>query len=645
MIDNNHPEERQQNLLHKIEHRTGKYFPLLVVAMAQFFAFPTAFIGALLIQLTANYSPEQLSISGPPTFIFILINNIFLLGIAAVLCRNVISRLGALANHEATTNNELIAWMEITSFPWKYGSIAIVSSILIDILPVAIYMVSSRQTTFDQFVYSLVGGLVSAICSILLAIFLIEAWLLPAREKLLPSTTENQLTGAGGVWSNLFIKNIVSTVTLILIAVLLVAPIGYRQTTKVLLEAVESNQVLNDIKNQTILVGLIAVILGTGLVFLLTRSVTLPIQDLISTFRKVEIGDLSQRAKVLATDEVGQLAIYSNRMLSRLDEFQRTLEKRVDERTEQLRASTEVGRIASTILDPDVVITRVVNLITESFDYYYAAIFLLSKNEQWAELKDATGTAGEILKNRHHQLPLTSASMVGAAVLNREPQVALDTGESAIRFNNPLLPNTRSEIAIPLILGERVIGALDVQSIREADFKSDDIVTLQSMASQVAIAIENARLFKEMEQALQELRQINSQYVLSAWKDRTRSSNLIYNTESATSLSTEETKEINISLNLREESIGNIKLQTQGEWNQDDQAWIEALATQVAISLENARLVEESQQSALRDRLSASITQKLWSSNSIDSILQTAIRELGQALEASEAIIELQVEE
>jgi GAF domain-containing protein len=194
-------------------------------------------------------------------------------------------------------------------------------------------------------------------------------------------------------------------------------------------------------------------------------------------------------------------------------------------------------------------------------------------------------------------------------------------------------------------LGDRVIGALDVQSIREADFKSDDIVTLQSMASQVAIAIENARLFKEMEQALQELRQTNRQYVLSAWKDRTRSSNLLYNTESSTSLPAEETKEINISLNLREESIGSIKLETQGEWNQDDQAWIEALATQVAISLENARLVEESQQSALRDRLSASITQKLWSSNSIDSILQTAIRELGQALDASEATIELKVEE
>jgi GAF domain-containing protein len=289
----------------------------------------------------------------------------------------------------------------------------------------------------------------------------------------------------------------------------------------------------------------------------------------------------------------------------------------------------------------------VVNLIAESFDYYYVAIFIVTSNGRWAELMDATGPAGEILKARHHRLQVNSMSLVGAAISTHEPQVALDIDSSVVRFNNPLLPNTHSEIAIPLIMGDRVIGALNVQSTREADFKPENVAALQSMANQVTIAIENARIFKEMDQTLEELRLVNREYVVSAWSDKLKANTLEYSTpvSDAGEPPDSEIKEIVVGLNLRDEKIGQIRLETSGGWDQEDQSWVEALATQVAISLENARLVEESQQSALRERLSASIIQKLWASNSIDSILQTAVRELGRALEASEATIELNVEE
>jgi GAF domain-containing protein len=325
--------------------------------------------------------------------------------------------------------------------------------------------------------------------------------------------------------------------------------------------------------------------------------------------------------------------------------LQMELEKRVDERTAQLRASNEIGQIASGILDPASVIEKAVNLITDSFKYYYAAIFLVSDNGQWAELKDATGSAGEILRSRRHRLQVGGNSMVGAAIDSKKAQIALDVGDSAVRFSNPLLPNTRSEIALPLIVGDHVIGALDVQSTREADFKPDDIATLQGMANQVAIAIENARLFKEMDLTLDELRQSNRQYVVSAWTDKLKGTALEYTVKSGAGLGNEPARQIEIDLNLRDQSIGQIRLETDGEWTQEDQAWVEALSTQVAISLENARLLEESQQAALRERLAASIVQKIWSSSSIDNILQTAVRELGRALEASEATIELKVDE
>jgi GAF domain-containing protein/HAMP domain-containing protein len=425
------------------------------------------------------------------------------------------------------------------------------------------------------------------------------------------------------------------------------APIGYHQTYTAVYETIGSIQLFNDLRVQLISASLLIIVSGLGITLLLSRSVKTPIDSLVETFALVEQGDLSQRAKVQTTDELGELAIYFNRMISRLDELQQNMEKRVDDRTEQLRASNEVGRIASTILDPDTVIHRVVNLITKAFDYYYVAVFIATSNGHWAELRDASGSAGEILKARHHRLQVNSKSLVGAAISTHEPQVALDVGASAVRFNNPLLPNTRSEIAIPLMMGDRVIGALDVQSIREADFKSENIATLQSMANQVAIAIENARIFKEMDQTLEELRLVNRDYVVSAWSDKLKTNALEYSTRSpeASELADADVKEIEVGLNLRDEKIGQIRLETSSEWNQEDQSWVEALATQVAISLENARLVEESQQSALRERLSASIIQKLWAANSIDSILQTAVRELSHALEASEATIELKVEE
>jgi GAF domain-containing protein len=190
---------------------------------------------------------------------------------------------------------------------------------------------------------------------------------------------------------------------------------------------------------------------------------------------------------------------------------------------------------------------------------------------------------------QHHRLQINKTSMVGAAISTREPQVALDIGDSAVRFNNPLLPNTRSEIAIPLIVGIRVIGAMDVQSIRGADFRPDVISTLQSMTNQVAIAIENARLFKEMDQALDELRQTNRQYLISAWSEKLKSNTLEYTTGSNLSQSNTDAK-IEVKLNFRDDSIGHIRMEREGEWSKEDQVWVEALATQVAISLENGYL-------------------------------------------------------
>jgi GAF domain-containing protein len=194
-------------------------------------------------------------------------------------------------------------------------------------------------------------------------------------------------------------------------------------------------------------------------------------------------------------------------MIGRLRELIGTLEQRVAARTEQLRASADVGRAAASILDTTQLLREVVNLITERFGFYYAAVFLIDDTGKWAVLHEATGEVGRTLKERGHRLEVGSQSMVGAAIRHRRPRIALDVGEEAVRFANPLLPETRSEIALPLIVGNRVLGALGVQSKEEAAFDEASAAVLQSMADQIAIALSNTQQFQETQASLQHAHQ------------------------------------------------------------------------------------------------------------------------------------------
>jgi GAF domain-containing protein len=193
-------------------------------------------------------------------------------------------------------------------------------------------------------------------------------------------------------------------------------------------------------------------------------------------------------------------------------QLQSTLEQRVAIRTDQLRTAADVGRVAVSILDPDELLREIVTLITERFGFYYAAVFVLDQSETYLVLREATGEAGRTLKERRHRLPVGLDSMVGYAAVKREPRVALNVGEDAVRFANPLLPDTQSEIALPLMVSGQVLGALDVQSSQLNAFDDTVIATLQNVAAQIAIALQNARSYQRLQEALN---YTTSQYELS----------------------------------------------------------------------------------------------------------------------------------
>ncbi len=337
--------------------------------------------------------------------------------------------------------------------------------------------------------------------------------------------------------------------------------------------------------------------------------------------------------------ELGRAQSRVSQAVAQLAGERGALEQRVNARTVQLRAINAVGVQASSILDPDELISNIVNIITDQLGHYYAAVFLLNEQGTDAFLQSATGEAGRLLKESRHHLPVDGSSMVGSAITTGEPQLALDVDARADRYRNPLLPYTVSEVALPLKVGGRVLGVLDVQSTRRGAFEPGDIETLQGMAAQIAVAYENARLFQASRRNLAELEAAQRQYVREAWSTMPETADLEYKVGDEDLPA--DVQALQVPLTLRDEIIGQISLAGADEWTPEQRSFIESVATQAALALENARLVQATQTTALHEHLLADITAKVWAATTIEGILQAAVTELGQTLDASEATIEV----
>jgi putative methionine-R-sulfoxide reductase with GAF domain len=195
----------------------------------------------------------------------------------------------------------------------------------------------------------------------------------------------------------------------------------------------------------------------------------------------------------------------------------------LERRSTQLGTVAEVSRIVSSVLDSRELAQQIVDLVRERFDLYYVGLFLVDRGSEadhagrWAYLEAGTGEAGRKMQKQRHGLKVGGNSMVGQCVATGEARIASDVGKEAMHFKNPLLPETRSELALPLVSRGEIIGAPSVQSSREAAFTDEDIAIFQTLAGQLANAIENARLLEQTQTALQELQASTRAYVRQSW--------------------------------------------------------------------------------------------------------------------------------
>jgi GAF domain-containing protein len=361
-----------------------------------------------------------------------------------------------------------------------------------------------------------------------------------------------------------------------------------------------------------------------------------------------------------------------------LTSFRDALELRVQERTAalekqtyQLQTVASVARAIASVQDLDALLPEITNLVSSQFGFYHVGIFLLDGDRKNAILRAANSEGGKRMLARHHQLKLDANSIVGYTTSREEPRIALDVGTDAVYFNNPDLSDTRSEIALPLRIGKTVIGALDVQSRFANAFSQDDISALSTLADQIAIAIENARLLSESRDALKTSEETFNRYFQREWNSFTsqaKSTGYMFDGNRTIPLDSKDkqkriqalpqtdrltlekdAKDITISIRLRGQVIGYLDVKpknTTRKWTQDDMILLEAAAERAALALENARLVETAERRASRERTIGEISTKIGAVSDLDAIMQAAVEELGRKIgSVAEVTLELDTEQ
>jgi len=429
----------------------------------------------------------------------------------------------------------------------------------------------------------------------------------------------------------------------------------------------------------TILTGLL--LAATVISLAIARVISAPVIRLTQTANQIVSGDLSAKAVVDSNDEIGVLAQAFNTMTTRLRGILEGLEKRIEDRTAELKVANErneyrarqfesislVARAISTTRDLDSLLTQIAEVINYEFGFYHVGIFLLDTAREYAVLSASNSSGGRKMLERSHRLKVGETGLVGYVTSTGRPRVALDAGADAVFFNNPDLPETRSEITLPLRIGEDIIGALDVQSTEANAFNQEDINILSTLADQVSIAIQNSRQYEETRRALAESGALSRQFVQAGWRQFTRASKLegIRHTGAKTTLlykqngndSVEGESDqlrmkgrgavLSLPIKLRGEVIGSVDIRSpeNRQWDQDELDVVTAIIERSAIAMENARLLAESQKLAAKERTIGDISTKISAQSDIDGLLKIAAQELSRSLPGMDIAIQLTKED
>lgn len=378
-----------------------------------------------------------------------------------------------------------------------------------------------------------------------------------------------------------------------------------------------------------------------------------------------------QNALKETTTNARQLETTNQELLELRDVLETRIQDRtasLEKRAAQLQAVSSLARSIAAMQDLDELLPNIARLVSERFGFYHTGIFLLDDTAMVAVLKAVSSEGGRRMLARGYELPLDSNSIVGYVISYGEPRVIQDMGADPIFSSSPELPDTRAEIALPLRVSGKVIGVLDVQGKESDAFSADDIEVLSTLADQIAIAIENARLFSKSQKALTESQSTFERYVKQDWNSfaqQVRHTGYIFDGKHVIAMDRSAKRDqsraavqtgslvlekgavssVSIPIRLRGQVIGVLDVRSKKgprEWSREEIMLLEAAAERAALALENARLLESAQRRAARERTIGEIAAKIGNASDFNSILRTTVEEMGRRIGAAEVVFELE---
>jgi GAF domain-containing protein len=380
-----------------------------------------------------------------------------------------------------------------------------------------------------------------------------------------------------------------------------------------------------------------------------------PLQWMIST-APVVLGILAyligrRQARILQLIEELRIGLDErSALVSRLEGLSASLQQEAERQLVQLKTAAQVAQEGNALIEPDQLLSQTVKLVSERFGFYHVGIFLHDDKNEYTVLKAANSEGGQQMLRGGHRLKIGEVGIVGYVAQSGTARIALDVGSDAVFFNNPDLPETRSEIALPIKTLGKTFGVLDIQSTKTGAFDENDAVTLQIIADSLASAIENARLFAEQQASLDEIRTLHHQYLEQSWSDvQAKRGTLEYTYQGTTDTPESAGRALQAPIRLRDQVIGNLELEadnpSQGadgnEWSPEEMTLIQAVTDQLALSLENARLLEQVQKKASQEELINRIVSSAQSSLSIETVMRSAVEGIGRGMNVSRVRLRL----
>ena len=444
----------------------------------------------------------------------------------------------------------------------------------------------------------------------------------------------------------------------------------------------------------TIGVTFLSVLVAVGIGWYVTKNILSPLNYLANTAEQMAAGNLDLSVERIPIQELGALANAFNSMAAQLRGMASGLEQRVSERlrtlekrSDQFRAAAEIAKDVTSIRNLNGLLNQAVKLIQERFGYYHTGIFLIDEGGNYAVLKAATGEAGRQMLQRGHRLRVGQVGFVGHVAMSGVLRVSGEVSSDQDYVPNPLLPDTKSEVAIPLKVETKMLGLLDIQSTIPNDFDEDVLNALEIIATQIAISIQSALLLDDMNRAITNLEQAYSLLTQDSWKgiqhkvsladmggekplDTSKPNNqrplgyryrnlsiepifnqagTVHAVHSSVAedhpLSRSDKKEgtkLVMPIRIRGQEIGWI----EAEFDQVEQAsnaatTFEDIANRMALLLENARLIQEAKRLASREQRINLISSQVRNSIDLDTILRNTVREFGKAFGAKQTFVQL----